>query len=182
MDKILATIGEEDASIEYIDRPTVKVIVEDKGKILILNGGLLPGGGADYGESDLEAIYRELTEELGATVSEIRPLGTIIQFRNILSRRYVITGYVASLNAFNKETTPQDEGEAAFVPQWVSFDDAKKIIKKSITEVSQKDMSDDANQGRLYNLMTSREFIIQKQRETLSCLSSRKLAPTDVTY
>ena len=69
--KSIATIGKIDESIQYIDRPTVKVIIKRDDRVLLLNNGLLPGGGIDENESDDDAIVRELQEELGATVREI---------------------------------------------------------------------------------------------------------------
>ena len=52
----LATIGQADTSIQYTDRPTVKVVIKNDNKVLVLNKGLLPGGGIDPGESDQDAI------------------------------------------------------------------------------------------------------------------------------
>lgn len=160
MNEILNIFGTMDASIDYIDRPTVKVVIKNEERILILNGGLLPGGGVDDGERDIDAIKRELEEELGASVENIHSIGTVIQYRNLLSRKYLVKGYLVDFVAFSGETKPQDKGEAAFMPEWVTLDEALKILEASINEVSLMDMDDDANQGRLCNLMTSRELIL----------------------
>ena len=159
MDTTLSTIGDYNSAIEYTDRPTVKAVIQNEGKILILNGGLLPGGGVDAGETNIQALYRELAEEIGATVGNVRPHGTIIQYRNILKRKYIVTGYSAELVSLGGRTKPQDDGEAQFVPTWATFDKALEVIENSIRNVSLKDMSNDANQGLLYNLMTSRELV-----------------------
>lgn len=156
---ILATIGQINPSIQYTDRPTVKVVIKNDDKLLILNKGLLPGGGIDPGESDHDAIIRELKEELGVTVKHTQEIGTVVQYRNLLDKKYRINGYSAELNTIGGLTSPQDEGEARFTIQWLSPKDALAYVSKSIEEAKLKLMDDDTNQGRLYNLMTTYEFL-----------------------
>lgn len=155
----LATIGKFDASIRYIDRPTVKVIIRKGNAILLLNKGLLPGGGIDFGESDNDAITRELQEELGITVKNIEQIGMVIQYRNFLGKKYTINGYAAALESTGAITNPQDEGEANFTVQWLSLEDALSFVEKSVEEAKIKPMDDDANQGKLYNLMTTLKLL-----------------------
>lgn len=157
----LAYIGRKDKSLHYTDRPTVKVIVKSGDSILLLNDGLLPGGGIDEGESHHEAIARELIEEIGATVRSIETIGTVIQYRNLINKRYVIHGYSATLSSDNKKTNPQDAGEASFSKVWVSLEEGLKIVSRSINAASSKSMSSDTNQGRLYNLMTTEALLKQ---------------------
>ena len=156
---ILSTIGQVDASIQYTDRPTVKVVIKKDDKLLILNKGLLPGGGIDLGESDKDAITRELQEELGVTVKDVREIGTVVQYRNLLDKKYLINGYVADLDTTGGLTNPQDEGEAQFVVQWLTVEEAREYVSNSIEEARLKPMDDDANQGKLYNLMATYEFL-----------------------
>lgn len=49
---ILTTIGDKDTTVQYTDRPTVKVVIKQDVKLLLLNEGLLPRGGIEPGESD----------------------------------------------------------------------------------------------------------------------------------
>jgi 8-oxo-dGTP pyrophosphatase MutT (NUDIX family) len=146
---ILATIGQEETLIQYTDRPTVKVVIKKDDKLLILNNGLLPGGGIDSGESDYDAINRELQEELCVTVEDVHEIGTVVQFRNLLGKKYLINGYTATLDTFKGSTNPQDEGEAQFTIQWLSPDDAIVYVASSIEEAKLETMDDDANQGKL---------------------------------
>jgi 8-oxo-dGTP pyrophosphatase MutT (NUDIX family) len=157
--KTLATIGQPDPSIQYTDRPTVKVIVKKGDAVLLLNQGLLPGGGIDDRESDDAAIARELQEELGITVKDTHEIGTVIQYRNLLSKKYIVNGYTATLDTMGGATNPQDDGEAQFVMSWLSIEDAKEFVRRTIEEAKLLPMEDDANQGRLYNLMTTKELL-----------------------
>ena len=156
---ILSTIGQVDALIQYTDRPTVKVVIKKDDKLLILNKGLLPGGGIDPGESDKDAITRELQEELGVTVKDVQNIGTVVQYRNLLDKKYLINGYTAELETTGGLTDPQDEGEAQFTVQGLTLDEAIAYVSESIDEAKLKPMDDDANQGKLYNLMTTYEFL-----------------------
>lgn len=156
---LLATIGQFDTSLQYLDRLTVKVIIRKDGKLLILNKGLLPGGGVDPGETDNEAITRELQEELGVTVRDIHEVGTVVQYRNLLGKKYIIHGYTAALDSANGIINPQDDGEAQFIMCWLDPEGALIHVSKSIEDTKQKPMNDDANQGKLYNLMTTYELL-----------------------
>lgn len=160
----IATIGTIEESIEYTDRPTVKVIIKKGNSVLLLNNGLLPGGGVDTGESIDDAINRELDEELGVTVVNTVSLGTVIQYRNFLRKRYVIHGCLATLASTGGSTKPQDSGEAEFVQRWVTIDDALKLVSVSIGSIEKGPMDDDAYQGRLYNLMTTYELLKQVRK------------------
>jgi len=137
----------------------VKVVIKNNNKVLILNKGLLPGGGIDPGESDEDAITRELQEELGVTVTDVQEIGTVVQYRNLLEKKYLINGYAAELETTGGLTDPQDEGEAQFTTQWLTMEDALTFVAKSIEGAKLKPMDDDTNQGKLYNLMTTFEFL-----------------------
>ena len=106
---VLKTIGEAKETVRYIDRPTVKIVIKNDNKILLLNDGLLPGGGVDVNESHYQAVARELTEELGVSVENMREVGAVIQYRDYLEKRYIIQGYVAKLGSVGGTTSTQDE-------------------------------------------------------------------------
>lgn len=156
---LLATIGTPNPSIHYIDRPTVKVIIKKDDKILLLNNGLLPGGGVEEGESDGGAIARELVEEIGATVKDVEFIGTVVQYRNFLSKRYTVSGYAASLASIGEPTTPKDKGEAKFNTVWLTINQVLEQVADSIAEAKLSPINNDLNQGRLYNLMTAYELL-----------------------
>ncbi len=157
----IASIGEAFTNITYIDRPTVKVVIHHDDKILILNNGLLPGGGVEEGETISDSIKRELQEEIGAIVSNVKEIGLVEQFRSFLKKRYLVYGYSADLVEFTHTPNPQDIGEANFEKHWVTTEEALRMITASVKELqaSTQTFESDATQGKLYNLMTSFEII-----------------------
>ena len=157
--KQLKVIGTQDESIAYTDRPTVKVLIRRGDEVLVLNKGLLPGGGIEPGETNEEALKRELREELGATVSNIQEIGEVIQYREFIQKKYIIHGYTAELEAFATSPSPQDEGEAQFQHHWMTKEHAIEYVSQSIATVERVVMLGDAIQGRLYNLKTSLELV-----------------------
>jgi 8-oxo-dGTP pyrophosphatase MutT (NUDIX family) len=46
---------------------------------------------------DKDTITRELQEELGLTVRDVQEIGTVVQYRNILDKKYMTNGYTAEL-------------------------------------------------------------------------------------
>lgn len=154
-------IGTPDLSIQYINRPTVKVLIlNDKNEVLIINNGLLPGGGIEDGEDDITALRREIIEEVGMTVSDVAERDTIIQYRNYLNKKYIIHGYTARYVDSLADTSPQDDGEAQFTYGWYNLEDAKKLLDESIrkTEVTGQ-VSNDTAQGKLFNLKTTKMLL-----------------------
>ena len=153
----LATIGAHNPSIQYKDRLTVKVLIlNDKNEILILNNGLLPGGGVEDDEDAISALRRESIEEVGVTISDIENIGTVIQYRDHIRRKYVIHGYTARFVDNLSETNPQNQGEADFTHDWYSVDDAINLVTNSIQQMKDANIDlDGANQGKLFNLMTT---------------------------
>lgn len=154
-------IGTPDLSIQYINRPTVKVLIlNDKNEVLIINNGLLPGGGIEDGEDDITALRREIIEEVGMTVSDIAELDTIIQYRNYLNKKYIIHGYTARYVDSLADTSPQDDGEAQFTYGWYNLEDAKKLLDESIRKTEGTgQVSNDTAQGKLFNLKTTKMLL-----------------------
>ncbi len=79
---------------------------------------------------------------------------------NLIDRKYLINGYSADLETTGGLTSPQNEGEAQFIAEWFTLDEAMAHTSGSIEEAKVKPMDDAANQqSKLYNLMTTYEFL-----------------------
>lgn len=68
----------------YIDRPGVYAVIEDNHKQIAVietsNGYFLPGGGVNSGETEVEALKREIMEEIGYQVSELADIGEAVEY------------------------------------------------------------------------------------------------------
>lgn len=76
-------------------------------------GVAFPGGHVEAGESFTEAVIREVYEETGLTVSDLRLCGIKDWFREDGSR-YVVHLYRA--NAFRGTLAPSEEGKVFWTP------------------------------------------------------------------
>lgn len=158
----LAVIGVHNPSIEYQERLTVKALVlNNKDEVLIINDGLLPGGGVEEDdENDITALHRECLEEVGMTISEIKEIGTVIQYRDLIHRKYIIHGYTAHFVDNLGETKPQNEREAAFTHAWYPVDKAIDLINDSIKPFEDRNVAlDKDHQSWLFNRLTTLEFL-----------------------
>ena len=158
----LQVIGTQNPSIGYIDRPTVKVIVLNAdNKILIINNGLLPGGGVDDGEDNATALARELLEELGMEVTNQQEIGCVVQYRDLLKRKYLIYGFRATYKDTVAAPTPQDDREAQFTYDWYSLEDAQLLLESSINKAREaiETLKNSDTEGKLFNLMTTKQLL-----------------------
>ncbi len=94
--KNILTITDEDFSpkSEVVDTFSSKdrvaaraVLLDDKGGVFLINVSMhgyykLPGGGVHEGESLVEALERELLEEVGCRAEVISELGSITEYRS----------------------------------------------------------------------------------------------------
>lgn len=103
--KIIKTLTDKDFGMDvpdvrsYIEMRSARVIILDKDKnILVLHSrGLnyhgVPGGGIKEGEDVVEAAKREVMEEAGCKIKNIRELGIIEEYRNQEEPRHQYTYY-----------------------------------------------------------------------------------------
>ena len=154
-------IGVHNLSIEYKDRLTAKALMlNDEDKVLIINDGLLPGGVVEENEGFLEALHRETMEELGITINDTKELGTVVQFRDFIKKKYIINAYTAQYLDNSCAPSPQDEREAAFAYDWYTITDATQLLDRSISHMHESALElDGANQGKLFNLKTTQVFL-----------------------
>lgn len=95
------------------------MIYDDNGNILVqdrLNknwaGITFPGGHVEKGESFVESTIREVKEETGLTISNLKLCG-IKQFQTYDDERYVVLFY--KTNCFEGEIKSSEEGEVFWI-------------------------------------------------------------------
>ncbi|QQZ09905.1 NUDIX hydrolase [Heyndrickxia vini] len=124
-----------------IIRPLVICIFHNKGSILVAkgmdpkSGGIYYrpiGGGIEYGERSVDALVREVKEEISAEINRIRYLGTvenIFTFNGELGHEIVQVYDVAfvdqSFYSISKFTGIEDNG-VEFEIMWKSIEDFQR--------------------------------------------------------
>ena len=79
---------------------------DDFGKAKVIETS---GGGVENGEDLNEAIKRELSEELGATVEVICKIGVVDDYYNLIHRHNINNFYLCRAISFGKTNLTEDE-------------------------------------------------------------------------
>jgi 8-oxo-dGTP pyrophosphatase MutT (NUDIX family) len=82
----------------------------------------LPGGNIFYGELHIDGLRREILEETGLEVEELRVVHLITQYDKTIPMYYIVTGFLTK--AKNADVRVSHE-HSAF--QWVTRDDFLKM-------------------------------------------------------
>lgn len=161
--KILKIINwEESEPIGYTTRLTVKAIIMDENSNTAIFSGLLLGGGVEEGETVEQALYRECMEEAGIEVEIVKPLGIVIQYRDILKRKYEVYGFLARLVGGHGLPTTAQRDELGKTVEWLPVSEARSMFEKRIKELevaTKEGFVEDAHQGKLYNTITALTFL-----------------------
>ena len=136
--KILETIRDSDlgfdspAPASYEERMAARALVFDReGTSPPLNATKknehkLPGRGVEQGESIEDALRRELVEEIGCAIENIRGLGAIEEFRNEFALHQISHCFFAHLSGEKGIPNLQagEEIEDGFETVWLNLDKA----------------------------------------------------------
>lgn len=121
---------------KYRERSAARAIVFDSDqKIALLHVTKksyhkLPGGGIEKNEDNEAALRRELLEEIGCSVQNIRELGIIEEYRNDFQLHQISYCFIADLIGSKNEIN-LEAGEIAdgFEPEWMSLKDAIQTLE-----------------------------------------------------
>ena len=117
--------------IDYIDRPGVYAVIEnDHNQIAVIvtnNNYFLPGGGVESDETDVEALRREILEEIGYQVLAMTEIGEAIEYIEAYTdgKHYRVHGrfYKAQIGA--KIAEGVEKGHRLV---WLRRNDALKLL------------------------------------------------------
>lgn len=120
----------------YKERKAARAIVFDKeNNVALLNVTnffyhKIPGGGVEEGEDIMQALKREVLEEIGCEIENIKELGIIEEYRN----KHVLhqISYCFTANMLGEKGKPNfttKEKTDGFEVIWLSLDEAIEVFK-----------------------------------------------------
>ena len=153
------------------DRQVVRAIVVDADGAYYFNravrddifchGAIIEtaGGGVEAGEDLLDAIHRELREELGAEVEILAEIGTVSDYYNLIHRHNINHYYLCRATAFGEPQMTEDEVNAFHLSTLkLTYDEALAEYRRCCD-------------GPLGRLIAARELpILKRAKEMLDTL------------
>lgn len=130
---LIPEFGTRHEGKNYLDRPGVYAVIEDEHKQIAVietrNGYFLPGGGIDPGETGVEALKREIMEEIGYQASGLAELGEAVDYIEAQAegKHYRIHSrfYKAQIDSKIGEGIEPDQRLV-----WLRSGDALKLLKR----------------------------------------------------
>ena len=112
-----------DQPISYTRRAARAVLFNAAGQVAVMHftaigSYKLPGGGIDEGEDTIAALHREIREETGYEITDIKELGEVVEYRYYCGMHQVSYCYTATATQFVGTQLTQKEQDAGMELQW----------------------------------------------------------------
>ncbi|WP_314589849.1 NUDIX hydrolase [Paenibacillus terrigena] len=125
-----------DTEMPYHIRKAARAIVWNDAKEMALmhvsSDGYykLPGGGIEAGESNEEALRREVLEEVGVQIEILQELGCTIEYRDHIQQLQFSYGYVTQVQGeMEQPSFTELEQDLGFKLVWVTIEEAARRLK-----------------------------------------------------
>jgi len=112
------------------------VLLNDRGEVSIQHARKwdyykLTGGCVEIGETEEDALRREIIEEVGCAITIEDELGIILEWRNQRNLLYLSYGYLCRVHGdIGKPQYEQDEIDDDFKPIWIPLEESIKLMKQ----------------------------------------------------
>lgn len=112
------------------------ILLNDKGEVSIQHITKhdfykFPGGGVEIGETEEEALKREVLEEVGCEVTIVKELGIVIEYHTSDNLLHISYGYLCKVKGdIGEPQYEEDEIDDEFEPVWKTMDEAIELTGK----------------------------------------------------
>jgi 8-oxo-dGTP pyrophosphatase MutT (NUDIX family) len=142
--KLLKVIKDKDLGDDFKTREASRGVIFDENNLVPIlfvstqNYHKLPGGGIEKGEDRVQALKREVKEEVGCTIEDEKEIGEIVEYRYFFSddklkqTSYCYLGKIVSKGGQELEQGEIDEG---FELKWLTLDQAINTLETDTPKI-----------------------------------------------
>lgn len=88
-----------------------------------------PGGGVKKNERLIDALKREMSEELGVTIKDIKPIGRVMDYFNLVKQRNNIFYYLCRVDKVGEKHYDIEESTLIEKTLWLDIDSIIKLYE-----------------------------------------------------